>query len=124
MKTITTFALTAALLAGFSASSFAADAPQSFSNVWKPGFTQADDDGRFYADAPVVKKGYNDSLKNVVQTLRSETSKAGFDANDTGFYERSITVKNNPNAKIELLDIRNTWAPGYHRDENGLYYPS
>merc|ERR1712098_52497 len=117
MKTISTFALAAALIAGFSASSFAADA-KGYSDVWKPGFTVADDDGRFYSDNRFATEGYNNGLKNVVKTIRSENAQSGFEANDNGFYERSISVKNNKNAKVELIDARDTWAPGYSRDDN------
>lgn len=121
MKNVTTFALTAALVTGLASAAFAGSVTET-SSTWKPGF-YADDNGLYERTVHVDQDtGYNATLKKYVATEVSHTVKAGFEAVDANRYERSYIVKNdNVTDKVEIINSRSTWAPGYFLDDNGGY---
>jgi len=123
MKTLSIFALSAALFAG---TAFSAQAGQvtEYSNTWQPGYV-LDDSGverhsrTSYTDADT---GYNSDGATVVKVETSSVSKPGFFADDNNTYVRNVVVKNQKAAVATIEEVRTIWAPGYVADDNGYFY--
>jgi len=128
MKNVTTFALTAALIAGVSASAFAGTITET-SATWKAGFS-LDDSTHTYSRTVNVDHdtSYKSGSARVVKSTISSTKVPGSFLTENGYElvqvvfdpSQIATASNDQNdAQPAVLDH---WQAGYSLDDDGRYY--